>query len=60
MICLTDLFNGVAIFLILEDIAQIAPIVGGFGAQVVMNGGTTYFVKETPEKILSKSLQIFC
>lgn len=59
MVCLADLLTGVSIFLMLEDIAQIAPIMGGLGAQVVMSGGTSYFVKETPEKILSKTPQIF-
>lgn len=59
MICLTDLLTDVSIFLMLKDIGRIAPIMGGLGTQVVMNGGSTYFVRETPEKILCKVPQIF-
>ena len=54
MLCLTDLFSKVTVMIRTKDIQTIAPITGGIGALVLMEGGTKFYVSETPEVILQK------
>ena len=54
MICLTDLLSKVTVIIRPEDIQTIAPIAGGIGSLVLMEGGTKFYVSETPEVILIK------
>ena len=37
-----------------KDIQTISPIAGGIGSLVLMEGGTKFYVSETPEVILQK------
>lgn len=54
MLCLTDLLSKVTVIIRPEDIQTIAPIAGGIGSLVLMEGGTKFYVSETPEVILIK------
>ena len=54
MICLTDLLSKVTVMIRTKDIQTIAPIAGGIGSLVLMEGGTKFYVYETPEVILQK------
>ena len=54
MLCLTDLLSKVTVIIRPEDIQTIAPIAGGIGSLVLMEGGTKFYVSETPEVILQK------
>lgn len=54
MLCITDLLSKVMVIVRPEDIQTIAPIAGGIGSLVLMEGGTKYYVSETPEVILIK------
>ena len=54
MICLTDLLSKVTVMIRIKDIQTIAPIAGGIGSLVLMEGGTKFYVSETPEVILQK------
>ena len=54
MICLTDLLSKVTVMIRTKDIQTIAPIAGGVGSLVLMEGGTKFYVSETPEVILQK------
>ena len=54
MLCLTDLLSKVMVIVRPEDIQTIAPIAGGIGSLVLMEGGTKFYVSETPEVILIK------
>ena len=54
MLCLTDLLSKVTVIIRPEDIQTIAPIAGGIGSLVLMEGGTKFSVSETPEVILIK------
>ena len=54
MICLTDLLSKVTVMVRTKDIQTIAPIAGGIGSLVLMEGGTKFYVSETPEVILQK------
>ena len=59
MLCITDLPSKVMVIVRPEDIQTIAPIAGGIGSLVLMEGGTKFYVSETPEAILIK-LQKTC
>ena len=52
MICLTDLLSKVTVMIRTKDIQTIAPIAGGIGSLVLMEGGTKFYVSETPEVML--------
>ena len=54
MLCLTDLFSKVTVMIRAKDIQAIAPIAGGIGSLVLMEGGTKFYVSETPEVIFAK------
>lgn len=54
MLCLTDLLSKVTVMIRINDIQTIAPIAGGIGSLVLMEGGTKFYVSETPEVILQK------
>ena len=54
MICVTDLLSKVTVMIRIKDIQTIAPFAGGIGSLVLMEGGTKFFVFETPEVILQK------
>lgn len=54
MLCITDLLSKVMVIVRPEDIQTIAPIAGGIGSLVLMEGGTKFYVSETPEIILIK------
>lgn len=54
MLCITDLLSKVMVIVRPEDIQTIAPIAGGIGSLVLMEGGTKFYVSETPEVILIK------
>lgn len=54
MLCLTDLLSKVTVMIRTKDIKTIAPIAGGIGSLVLMEGGTKFYVSETPEVILQK------
>lgn len=54
MLCLTDLLSKVMVIVRPEDIQTIAPIAGVIGSLVLMEGGTKFYVSETPEVILIK------
>ena len=54
MLCLTDLLSKVTVIIRPEDIQTMAPIAGGIGSLVLMEGGTKFYVSETPEVILIK------
>ena len=41
-----------------KDIQTIAPIAGGIGSLVLMEGGTKFYVSETPEVILQKNKKL--
>lgn len=58
MICLTDLLSKVTVIIRPEDIQTIAPIAGGIGSLVLMEGGTKFYVSETPEVILQKNKKL--
>ena len=55
MICLTDLLSKVTVMIRTKDIQTIAPIAGGIGSLVLIEGGTKFYVSETPEVILQKN-----
>ena len=57
MICLTDLLSKVTVMIRTKDIQTIAPIAGGIGSLVLMEGGTKFYVSETPEVILQKKIK---
>ena len=54
MLCITDFLSKVMVIVRPEDIQTIAPIAGGIGSLVLMEGGTKFYVSETPEVILQK------
>lgn len=58
MLCLTDLFSKVTVMIRIKDIQTIAPIAGGIGSLVLMEGGTKFYVSETPEVILQKNKKL--
>ena len=58
MICLTDLLSKVTVIIRPEDIQTMAPIAGGIGSLVLMEGGTKFYVSETPEVILQKNKKL--
>ena len=58
MICLTDLLSKVTVMIRTKDIQTIAPIAGGIGSLVLMEGGTNFYVSETPEVILQKNKKL--
>lgn len=57
MLCLTDLLSKVTVMVRTKDIQTIAPIAGGIGSLVLMEGGTKFYVSETPEVILQKKIK---
>ena len=57
MLCLTDLLSKVTVMIRTKDIQTIAPIAGGIGSLVLMEGGTKFYVSETPEVILQKKIK---
>ena len=54
MLCLTDLLSKVTVMIRTKDIQTIAPIAGGIGSLVLMEGGTKFYVSETYEIIMKK------
>ena len=58
MLCLTDLLSKVTVMVRTKDIQTIAPIAGGVGSLVLMEGGTKFYVSETPEVILQKNKKL--
>ena len=58
MLCLTDLLSKVTVIIRPEDIQTMAPIAGGIGSLVLMEGGTKFYVSETPEVILQKNKKL--
>lgn len=58
MICLTDLLSKVTVMIRTKDIQTIAPIADGIGSLVLMEGGTKFYVSETPEVILQKNKKL--
>lgn len=58
MLCLTDLFSKVTVMIRAKDIQAIAPIAGGIGSLVLMEGGTKFYVSETPEVIFAKNKKL--
>ena len=58
MICLTDLLSKVTVMIRTKDIQTIAPIAVGIGSLVLMEGGTKFYVSETPEVILQKNKKL--
>ena len=58
MLCLTDLLSKVTVMIRTKDIQTIAPIAGGIGSLVLMEGGTKFYVSETPEVILQKTKKL--
>ena len=57
MLCLTDLLSKVTVMIRINDIQTIAPIASGIGSLVLIEGGTKFYVSETPEEILAKPTQ---
>ena len=58
MLCLTDLLSKVTVMISTKDIQTIAPIAGGIGSLVLMEGGTKFYVSETSEVILQKNKKL--
>ena len=58
MLCLTDLLSKVTVMIRTKDIQTIAPIAGGIGSLVLIEGGTKFYVSETPEVILQKNKKL--
>ena len=58
MLCITVLLSEVMVIVRPEDIQTIAPIAGGIGSLVLMEGGTKFYVSETPEVILQKNKKL--